>query len=700
MLPGGALTHVEVRVTVLKAGVGGVVDVVIVGEDGLVLVVVDGVRVCVTDIDAKCAGHATGKADDRRLIAGIGLAGDVSDGAVGGMEALVEEVSGVSAALDGAEVLRVFDGVVEHAERVEIDIGVDEVGQLARVGAQIGDGESGATAKLLLQRKLGLIDLRILEVPVEVDSVGLDQEIGIARKNIREGWRAGVERAEIVTALCGRCSGGGERAVNRRVRDPAIVDAVSAAENRAAGAEDVPGKTGARTEVVAVVRHDGGLGNVGIGEELGGVGQVFVFVADAERKSEAPGERPVVGDKGGVIGGFEGPGGLADGLFVIRVAGIEPGASGGAVAVVGRDQVGDEVEDAGVGVGSGLVVQAADGVGDVVVVVSELDGVLVVNPGDGVDELLARLVGILRLVERRARAKGESRAAVDGDLRGKAEAVVGKLLLKESGGAGKLGDQFAAVLISRAVEQVRGGEIFPAGNGGIGVSSAGAEASSAVCVRGLRGRAVQRSAAHEVVLRDDMITIVGPPVDLGKEDNLASGARHIAKLGVEVSDSGVPGDERLGWALSHPTRERLKRLRGRGSKECLRLVGAGNAREVSLVLLVGEEPEELVVANRTSGGGAPLHAVVGGLVRNTDILAKRVALGERGVCVGRAPGCVSIVERCLPMQAVGTASGDAINDASGCVSIFRREVRGIHLELVDRRLGRGVAVAAAAALAS
>jgi len=158
----------------LEAGVGGVVDVVVVCEGGFVLIVVDGVRVCVTDIDTKCSAHATGEADHRRLIAGVSFAGDVGDSAVAGIKALVEELGGVCASLDGAEMLRVFDRVVEHAKRVEIDVGFDEVGQFMRVAAQVGDGEGRTAAQFLLQREFGLIDLRILEEPVEVDGVRCD----------------------------------------------------------------------------------------------------------------------------------------------------------------------------------------------------------------------------------------------------------------------------------------------------------------------------------------------------------------------------------------------------------------------------------------------------------------------------------------------------------------------------------------------
>jgi len=51
MLP-EALTYVEIRRAVLEPQVRGVVDVVVIGKGRFVLIVVDGMRLCVTGIDA------------------------------------------------------------------------------------------------------------------------------------------------------------------------------------------------------------------------------------------------------------------------------------------------------------------------------------------------------------------------------------------------------------------------------------------------------------------------------------------------------------------------------------------------------------------------------------------------------------------------------------------------------------------------
>jgi hypothetical protein len=77
-------------------------------------------------------------------------------------------------------------------------------------------------AQFLLQRQLRLIDLRIPEVPVEIDSIGHD-EISAARKNIGKRRRTGIERAEVITALRLRRSSGGQRAVDSRVRDAPVI---------------------------------------------------------------------------------------------------------------------------------------------------------------------------------------------------------------------------------------------------------------------------------------------------------------------------------------------------------------------------------------------------------------------------------------------------------------------------------------------
>src|SRR5262249_10512910 len=134
------------------------------------------------------------------------------------------------------------------------------------------------------------------------------------------------------------------------------------------------------------------------------------------------------------------------------------------------------------------------------------------NPRDRVHELLARLVRIGGLVQRRSRAEGKSRAAIDGDLRRQAEGVRRELLLERSDRARQLRNQDAAVLITCTVQQVWRVEIFPSGDRGVRTGMAGAEAANAVRVRGLCGYTVQPGAAHEVVLKHQLVAIVGAPI--------------------------------------------------------------------------------------------------------------------------------------------------------------------------------------------
>ena len=71
---------------------------------------------------------------------------------------------------------------IEYTKCGEIEVRVDKVGQDDGRMTQIVDSERGAAAQLLLQRQLGLIDLRILKKLVEVDRVGLDNESSIVRE--------------------------------------------------------------------------------------------------------------------------------------------------------------------------------------------------------------------------------------------------------------------------------------------------------------------------------------------------------------------------------------------------------------------------------------------------------------------------------------------------------------------------------------
>lgn len=551
----------------------------------------------------------------------------------------------------------------------------------------------------------------------------------------RRTGTAGLRRRECDRSNCGRSggSGGGERAENGGVRDATVVKTIAAAQHGAAGAGDVPGEADAGAEIVAVVGEVGGLGDVGIGYELVGVGQALVVVADAERQGEARGELPVVGEESGVVGGLEIPDGGANGLTEPGVAGIVARAGGGSVATVGGEKIRGEVGERGVGIFAVLVGDSIDAVGDVVVVVTEAEGVAVVDPGDGVDELLASLERVLGFIFRREGSEGKAGGGVDGDLRGAAVNVGGKLLLEGRGRGSELREQVAAVLVAGVREDAGSEEVFKRGNGGVFAGAAVAEAADAVSGGSSGEDAVGGIAAHEVVFAGQMDAAVDAPVDFGEEDYLAGGARDIAEDAVELVEDGfvsagglrVEVDGRGGavgvdgiGAGRDAGGERLDGLCGGWGEEGFRLAGAGDGGVIAVVIVGGEEPEELVAADGASGVEAELKAAVGGFVGLVDVgdgLAvevldgrsggsdcgsDRLGLHDAGEGVGGPPGGVAISEGESRVESVAAGAGDGVDDASGGAAIFGGEVGSADAELADGTAGGGISTAHGSALAS
>ena len=93
-------------------------------------------------------------------------------------------------------------------------------------------------------------------------------------------------------------------------------------------------------------------------------------------------------------------------------------------------------------------------------------------------------------------------------------------------------------------------------------------------------------------------------------------------------------------------------MRGRRGEECGGLIGARNAGEVALVLIVGEILEDLVAPDRSSGRSAPLSASIGRLIGHADVLPLRVQFSKGGEGVGGSPCCIAIVERRLAVQPI------------------------------------------------
>ena len=105
--------------------------------------------------------------------------------------------------------------------------------------------------------------------------------------------------------------------------------------------------------------------------------------------------------------------------------------------MIGRKVVRSEVDGVRVDVGAVGVVERVGVVVDVVDLVAGLEGVAAVDPGEGVDELVAPLVGVGGAVEHRWFAKAEAVAA-DLHLRGTAVDVLREAFLERGRRAAEL----------------------------------------------------------------------------------------------------------------------------------------------------------------------------------------------------------------------------------------------------------------------
>ena len=167
--------------------------------------------------------------------------------------------------------------------------------------------------------------------------------------------------------------------------------------------------------------------------------------------------------------------------------------------MIGREIVRGKADDVGIDVSSVGVVEGVGVIVDVVDLVAGLDGVVAVDPGEGVDELVAAFIGIGGTIEHRRLAEAE---AVGGDLDlGRAAVdVVREALLEERGLAAELALEVAAVLEVGFVEQVGREEEGPAADDRVFLDDTVAEAGNAI-ESGRRGLdAVERVPAHAVVL--------------------------------------------------------------------------------------------------------------------------------------------------------------------------------------------------------
>src|ERR1700748_2592704 len=129
------------------------------------------------------------------LIVRVGFAEDIGDLLILGIDAFREEVRGVRAAFErtfSGSVIDVVSDGVEGLIASEVDVAVDEVRQLASSAAHVGEGQCGLVAEVLLKCQLGLMNLRVLKMRVEVYSVGRNRKHRRAAEDIWKWWCAEI----------------------------------------------------------------------------------------------------------------------------------------------------------------------------------------------------------------------------------------------------------------------------------------------------------------------------------------------------------------------------------------------------------------------------------------------------------------------------------------------------------------------------
>ena len=173
-VPGRALTNIEVGWAVLCGKVGRVHQVVGVSEGRLVLVEVRSVGVGVVCVEFEMAAHVVLNGDDGGFVFRIGLAEDVGDLLVVGVEPAGKEFRPVGERERPGSGW-ILDLVGNGTDGRGIDIGVDEVWELPAEAGECTDGEVGAKAQLLLDGELGLVNLGRLKPGIEEDCGRLDR---------------------------------------------------------------------------------------------------------------------------------------------------------------------------------------------------------------------------------------------------------------------------------------------------------------------------------------------------------------------------------------------------------------------------------------------------------------------------------------------------------------------------------------------
>src|SRR5882672_110292 len=179
--------------------------------------------------------------------------------------------------------------VGQRASNSGIDVGIDEIRQVAAEATEIADRNCGLPREFPLDGKVCLVNGGGLELRIEEDDVESAACAGPRRlcgQNLRELRFTSAQRirrrkrVEAERELAAGYAGVDERVVDGGIDDTPVVDAVAAADGGFTVAEDIIGEADARPPVICIAGELLGIQDIWIWEE--GLRHLFVIEADSE----------------------------------------------------------------------------------------------------------------------------------------------------------------------------------------------------------------------------------------------------------------------------------------------------------------------------------------------------------------------------------------------------------------------------------
>src|SRR6185312_1949488 len=304
-------------------------------------------------------------------------------------------------------------GAVGARNHTWTDIRVAKAGKLAAETPEVAHGTHSTPAKIMLQRHINLMNLRILEIGIEEGNI-LPHSAEIrqdSRKDRGCGSRTEAQRnLRPLSSSIDQCIEDGG------IDDAAVVQAISATENRLSIAGHVPGKADTRSEIICVAGKFFGLRQRGIRQHR--IWELLIFIPESQREAQTRQNLPVVLRKKRVF---------------IRVE-FQPGktqtlreAIGGVALLPSATfqdiQVSEIVHQAVVGVSSKPIEQILRIIIHVAVVNTELETVIAVHPGHCIGDLTPELIREIRPLQKIRRSYGEVLGVYDDHPRCEAKRI-------------------------------------------------------------------------------------------------------------------------------------------------------------------------------------------------------------------------------------------------------------------------------------